>query len=195
MDEGSWATAQLSLRRQTRSFATASDFSGQLSVEGGLGPLDYGRAFGAARWQAPVGHTRVVVRAAAGVLAGQAPRHRAFVLGGRGTLLGEAFRGTGGRRMALTSLEWQLPVRIPEIRLGSFAGTGPALTVAPNVAVGWTGGRVQGFFAAPAGGPQAAFGLAFAWFHDLIRLDVGYGARSRRFAAAVDVSRDFWDIL
>jgi hypothetical protein len=195
VDEGDWATAQLTLRRQTRSFATTSDFSGLVAIEGGLGPLDYARAFGEARWQAPLRHTRVVVRAAAGVLAGQAPRHRAFVLGGRGTLLGEAFRSLGGRRLAWTSVEWQVPVTIPELRLGSFAGTGPVLTVAPNLAVGWIGGRIAGLPAGPARGPDAAFGLGLAWFHDLIRLDLGYGARGRRFAAAVDVSRDFWDIL
>ena len=195
VEEGSWATARLTVRRQTRSFATTSDFSGQVVIEGGLGPLDYGRAFGEARWQVPAGATLVVLRAAGGALTGQAPRYRGFVLGGRGTLLGEPFRGVGGRRMLWAALEWQLPVRIPELHLGSFAGTGPTLTVAPNLGVGWAGGRMPGFFAAPSAGAEAAAGLGLAWFHGLLRLDAGYGLRSRRFAFAVDVSRDFWDIL
>jgi hypothetical protein len=42
---------------------------------------------------------------------------------------------------------------------------------------------------------EPALGLGFGWFHDLLRLDLGVGLRGGRFAAALDVSRDFWDIL
>jgi hypothetical protein len=40
-----------------------------------------------------------------------------------------------------------------------------------------------------------AVGLGFAWLHGLLRFDAGYGVRSRLVAFAVDVSRDFWEIL
>jgi hypothetical protein len=117
------------------------------------------------------------------------------VLGGRGSLLGEPFHGLGGRRMGWTSVEWQLPVRIPEIRMGSFAGTGTGLTLAPNVGIGWVGGAIPGFPATPVRGPDVAAGLGASWLHDLLRFDVGYGFKSRQFGFSVDVSRSFWGIL
>ena len=196
VDEGGWTTVRAVWQRRTPSFASAEDLSGRVEVEGGLGPADYVRAFGELRWQRPLGPgASLLVRAAAGGGTARLPRHRGFVLGGRGTLLGEPFRAFGGTRMAWLSAEWRQQVRIPELRLGSFAGTGPAATLAPNVAVGWTGGRIAGFVGAPTSGPEVAIGLGAAWLHGLLRLDAGYGVRSRRFAFAVDVSRDFWDIL
>jgi hypothetical protein len=195
VDEGDWATARLTLRRRSGSFATTAEASGRLELEAGVGPLDYWRGFAEGRGQLPAGRTTVVLRAAAGALGGEAPRHRAFVLGGRGTLLGSAFRGAGGRRMAWTSVEWQVPVGVPEVRLGSFAGTGRSITVAPGVAVGWAGGAVPGFPAVPLQGPEATIGLGVELFHRLLRVDVGYALRAGAFGAAVDVSRDFWDIL
>ena len=99
------------------------------------------------------------------------------------------------RRMAWGSAEWQVPVGIPEIRMGSFAGTGRKLTVAPNVAAGWTGGRVAALAAGPWRDADVSLGLGIAWLHDLLRVDAGYGISSRRFGFSVDISRSFWDIL
>ena len=62
------------------------------------------------------------------------PRYRSFVLGGRGTLLGEPFRAYGGRTVALAHMEWRFEVPFPAVPLGSFASTGRHLTVAPFVA-------------------------------------------------------------
>ena len=52
------------------------------------------------------------------------PAYRSFVLGGRGTLVGEPFRAYGGRAVALAQLEWRFEVPAPAIPLGSFASTG-----------------------------------------------------------------------
>jgi hypothetical protein len=191
--EGEWTVARLTLKRRTPSFAVNRDFSGRIDVEGGLGPSDYLRTFAELRWQLPVGATSFLVRGAVGATQGNLPDHRAFVLGGRGTMLGEPFRGRRGARMAWGSAEWQIPVGIPEIRMGSFAGTGRRLTLAPNVAVGWTGGLVSG--TGPATGADVSFGLGASWLHDLLRFDAGYGISSHRFGFSVDVSRGFWDIL
>jgi hypothetical protein len=194
VDEGEWTTARLAWQRHSPSFAAASDLSGRVEVEGGLGPADYVRGFGELRWQRPVGTSTLLVRAAAGAGSNALPRHRGFVLGGRGTLLGEPFRGTGGRRFGWLSLEWQHEIGVPELKLGSFAGTGPRATVAPTLALGWTGGGIAGFFAQP-GSPDATVGLGVAWLHGLLRFDVGYGLRAKRLGFALDVSRDFWEIL
>jgi hypothetical protein len=69
------------------------------------------------------------------------------------------------------------------------------MTVAPFVALGWADGRIPSASGAPSRGVEPAVGLGLGWFHNLLRLDVGYGVRSRRVAGALDVSRDFWDIL
>lgn len=45
------------------------------------------------------------------------------------------------------------------------------------------------------GGPEATVGLGFELFHRLLRVDLGWAVQARAFGAAVDVSRDFWDIL
>jgi hypothetical protein len=196
VDEGGWTVARLALKRRTPSFAVTRDLSGHVELEGGRGPKDYLRAFAEARWQLAAGSTSLLLlRVAGGVANTDLPRHRAFVLGGRGTLLGEPFRGLAGSRTAWASAEWQVPVGIPEIRMGSFAGTGRTLTLAPNVAVGWMGGRIAGLAAGPAAGPDVSLGLGASWLHDLLRFDAGYGVTSRRFGFSVDVSRSFWDIL
>jgi hypothetical protein len=196
VDEGGWSIARLTVRRRAPSFASFSDLSGRAELEGGTGPGGrYIRAYGELRWQTTAGATGLLVRVAGGVAGAGLPRHRAFVLGGRGTLLGEPFRGAGGRRMAWTYAEWQVPIRVPEIHMGSFAGTGRTLTVAPNVGVGWVGGTVANFFSSPSVRPDVAVGLGASWLHDLVRLDVGYGCSSRRVGLSLDVSRSFWDIL
>ena len=208
VDHGSWAVSRLTLARRSSSFSTAGEFTFKLEVEGGFSvrndsnvngagqPLgDYARSYGELRWQAPLGATSVLLRAAGGYGTSQLPRHRAFVIGGRGSLLGEPFHGFAGSRMAWGALEWRVPVGIPEIKLGSFAGTGRSLTLAPNVSVGWVDGALPGMFVGPTGDPVVSAGLGASVFHDLLRFDVGYGFRSRQVGFAVDVSRAFWDIL
>lgn len=207
-DPGDWVLGRFTLAQRTPSFAAARDFSGRLALEAGVQPGDvtqgpnagvsypgYARGYGELRWQLPAGSTSLLLRAAGGYGTARLPRHRAFVLGGRGTLLGEAFRSFGGRAMAWGSAEWRVPVSIPELKLGSFAGTGRTLTLAPNVAVGWVSRPIAGLFAAPSGDPVASLGLGASWFHDLVRFDLGYAPRIRTFGFAFDVSRDFWDIL
>jgi hypothetical protein len=195
VDAGNWGVARLALRRNAPSFAATRDFSGRIEIEAGRGPRDYVRGFAELRWQVPAGTTSFLARAAAGAANAGVPRHRAFVLGGRGTLLGEPFRGRGGSRTAWLYGEWQVPVGIPELRMGSFAGTGKRLTLAPTVGVGWTGGRVAGLPGIPSPGPDVSVGIGASWLHDLLRFDAGYGLRSREFGFSVDVSRSFWGIL
>jgi hypothetical protein len=195
VDRGYWTTARLAWRRRTSSFAARSDLSGRLELELGAGDTVYARCFAEVRWQVPAGAASLLVRAAGGAAAGAVPRHRGFVLGGRGTLLGEPFRGSGGSRMGWLALEWRQSVPFPEVRLGSFAGTGSRVQLIPNAAIGWTGGRIAGFMAAPGAGPDASLGIGVSWPHSLLRLDVGYGVRSRRLGFSIDVDRSFWDIL
>lgn len=194
-DAGDYSLARLVLRRQSGSFATERELAGRLEVEVATGERRYARSYGELRWQLPAGEQRFIVRLAGGAATRELPRHRAYVLGGRGTLLGEPFRSRAGRAMAWGAVEWQLPVAVPEIPLGTYGGTGRTATLAPWVAAGWTGGRVADHPAPVSRGPDAAVGLGLSLFHDLLRLDVGLGLGSGDVRGALDVSRLFWDIL
>ena len=191
---GDWTTLRLSLRRLPPSFTTVRSFSGRLDVEGGL-DRTYLRAYGDLRWQVPAAGGWLVARASAGVGTAGLPDHRAFVLGGRGTLLGEGFRSFVGRQEAWSQIELRLPVSVPELPLGSYAGTGSGATLIPFVAAGWTGGSILPALGSPSRGIRPVVGVGFGWLHDLLRLDVGYGLRTGRFGASLDVTRDFWEIL
>jgi hypothetical protein len=65
----------------------------------------------------------------------------------------------------------------------------------PFVAAGWAGGRVEGALAAPSDGVRPVVGLGVEWPLNLLRLDIGVSPRTGRIGVAIDVSRDFWDIL
>jgi hypothetical protein len=192
---GDWSRVRVSLRRLAPSFTTVRNLSGRLEVEGGSGASSYLRSYGEIRWQVPAGNGWLVARASAGAATRDLPAYRAFVLGGRGTLLGESFRAYAGRASVWGSLDLRFPVAVPELALGSFAGTGRTLTLIPFLAAGWVGETVIPSLGVPSRGVRPVAGLGLEWFHDLIRIDAGYGLRTGRLGAAVDVSRDFWDIL
>lgn len=192
---GEWTRAQLSLRRTAPSFTMVRSLSGRLELEGGAGSSEYLRGYGELRWQVPAGSGWLVARASAGLATRDLPSWRAFVLGGRGTLLGEGFRAYAGRATAWGSLDLRLPVGVPEIPLGSFAGTGRTLTLIPFVAAGWMALPVQPALGAATRGVRPVVGLGLEWFHDLVRFDAGFAPGTGKVGFSVDVSRDFWDIL
>jgi len=194
--EGGWAYARLGLHRQASSFAMVREFSGRVEVEGArFAARRYGRLYAEGRWHVPVRPGWVVLRGSLGLSTAALPAHRVFVLGGRGTLVGEGFRAYAGRQAAWLSADLRLPLPVPEIPLGSFAGTGRTATLSPFVAVGWVNGVVAGAPGVPSRGVRPVVGLGIEWPHDLLRFDIGVSPRSGRVGLAVDVSRGFWDIL
>src|SRR5258708_13945585 len=94
---------QLAVERQSEGFAVLRDLHVETMLEGGRkdGGATYLRLSGAGHVLFPAGSTRLLLRGQAGVASADLPAHRAFVLGGRGTLLGDDYRQWGGRRMAL----------------------------------------------------------------------------------------------
>ena len=194
--EGTWTYAHLGLLRQASSFAMVREFTGRAELEGAaLGSAWYARVYAEGRWQIPAGSGWVVLRGSAGAATRGLAAHRAFVLGGRGTLVGEGFRAFTGRQAAWVSADLRLPTAVPEIALGSFAGTGRTATLVPWIAAGWTGGAVAGTPGATARGLRPVLGLGLEWPHDLLRVDAGVSPRTGRVGVVVDVSRAFWDIL
>ncbi len=194
--DGDFSVASLTLRRRSEGFAVRRDLAAELSVESGRmdgGPA-YVRVAAAGHVLMPVGGSRVLVRLQGGAAGDGLAPHRAFVLGGRGTLLGDEFREWGGRRAALVHLEWRAPVPFVRMAAGPYARTPGTITLAPYAAAGWTDRPIAGTPWRATPGARVTVGLGAEWL-GVFRLDVGYGLESRRVRIAFDVTRDFWDIL
>src|SRR5204863_406593 len=146
----------------------------------------YLRLSGAGHVLFPLGATRLLARAQGGIATADLPAHRAFVLGGRGTLLGDEFRRWGGGRVGLLHLEWRVPVPFVSLGVGPYARTPRTLTVAPYVAFGWAAAPVAGtpWMATP--GTRITIGLAFEWL-GVFRWEAGYGTATHRLGLAFDV--------
>src|SRR5438034_290451 len=187
---------QVALERKSEGFAVRRDLHVEAVLEGGRkdGGATYLRLSGAGHVLLPVGATRLLVRAQGGVASADLPAHRSFVLGGRGTLVGDVFRRWGGRRVALLHLEWRLPVPFVSLGVGPYARTPRILTVAPYVALGWAAGPVAGTPWTATPGTRVTVGLAFEWL-GVFRWEAGFGTATHRVGLAFDVTRDFWGIL
>ena len=188
--------ALLAVRRNSEGFAVQRDLAAQATLEAGRvdGGTGYWRLSGSGHVLLPAGATRLLVRAEGGVAGRGVPAHRAFPLGGRGTLLGDDFRAWGGARMALVHVEWRLPVPFVSIGLGSYARTPRTLTVAPYVAAGWADQPVPGTPWAATPGARLTLGLALEWL-GIFRLEAGLDTERRRTRFALDVTRDLWSVL
>jgi hypothetical protein len=187
---------ELVLRRPGLGLAVRRDLHAQLAVEAGRldGGVTYGRAATDGYLLVPLGATRVLIRAQGGIASANLPPHRAFVLGGRGTLLGDAFRSWGGRRMALTHVEWRVPVPFLSLAVGPGTRTPRSIAVAPFVAAGWSDRPIAGTPWAATPGARLTTGLALEWL-GVFRFEAGIGAQSHQAGFSFDVTRDFWDIL
>jgi hypothetical protein len=194
--DGDFSAASLTLRRKSEGFAVRRDLAAELTVEGGRadgGPA-YVRLAAAGHLLVPTGGARLLVRVQGGAAGDGLPPHRAFVLGGRGTLLGDAFREWGGRRAALVHLEWRAPVPFVRMAAGPYARTPGTITLAPYAAAGWSDRPLPGTPWRATPGARVTLGLGVEWL-GVFRLEAGYGLESRRARVAFDVTRDFWDIL
>ncbi|MDQ3426197.1 MAG: hypothetical protein M3477_00065 [Gemmatimonadota bacterium] len=192
---GTYRTARLSLERASGGIAVRRDLQGRVALEAGEGPSDYVRGTLEGRWLASLGGSELLSRVYLGAGNDGLPAHRSFVIGGRGTLVGEPFRAYGGRTAALAHLEWRLEVPAPAIPLGSFASTGRTLTLAPFVAAGYAERPISGVPWRSSGGVRPVAGVAVEWFMRLLRVEAGIGLRDGRVGLTVDINRDWWGLL
>ena len=167
----------------------------RVGLDGGIGRTEWGRATLRFQGGAHLGATELRLDGYGGAATAGTPAWRTFVLGGRGTLLGERYRGWGGRQMALGTLEWRIPAPIPAISLGDFASTGHEAVIAPFVAAGWAGGPVQGMPWRPTDGVRVTTGVALELFYRLIRIEAGRSVRTGDVGVTVDVGRAWWGVL
>jgi len=192
VSDGDYSTATLTLRRRSEGFAVRRDVAGETTLEFGE---RYTRLSGTAHLLVPIGAgaSRLLTRVQFGLATRNLSPHRAFVLGGRGTLLGDGFRDWGGRRAALVHIEWRTPV--PFIRLSAGPARTPGtITLAPYAAWGWTAEPVALTPWRAAPGTRVTLGLGAEWL-GLLRWEAGYGLQTHQLHVAFDVARDFWDIL
>ncbi len=192
---GSHRVAQLEFERGSAGIAVSRDLQARVAVEAGEGSARYLRAQASAQWSARIAGSELVSRLYIGAGTEGLPAYRSFVLGGRGTLVGERFRAYGGREMALAHLEWRFDLPAPAISLGTFASTGRRVTLAPFVAAGYAARR-YGFL--PWGntdGVRPVAGLALELFMRLIRFEAGVGLQDGQVGVTVDISRDWWGLL
>jgi hypothetical protein len=195
LGSGTRRTARLDLERASGGVAASRDLQGRLSLEAGEGATAYLRATAEGRWLVSLGGSALLSRAYLGVGTQDLPAHRSFVVGGRGTLVGEPFRAYGGRTAALAHVEWRFEVPVPAIPLGSFTSTGRRMVVAPFVSAGYAARPLTGLPWGSSEGVRPVAGLALEWFMRLIRVEGGIGLRDGRFGVTVDVSRDWWGLL
>ena len=166
-----------------------------LAVEGGGGARDYLRVTSAVSGIVRAGPGSLSVRVEGGVGSRDLPAYRSFAIGGWSTLVGEPFRAWGGRRMALAAFEYRLDAPFPALALGAFASTGRSITLAPFVAAGWSGGRMEGMPWGVSRHPRTVAGLAVEWFHHLLRIETGVSLHTGRVGVTVDFSREWWEVL
>jgi hypothetical protein len=185
----------VSLERGSGGIAVRRDLQGRLALEAGEGSGEYIRATVSGRWLASLGGSELLTRVYFGAGSRRLPPHRSFVLGGRGTLVGEPFRRYGGKSVALGHLEWRFDMPAPALGLGSFASTGRRITLAPFLSAGYTADPLPGLPWAATGGVRPVVGLALEWFMRLIRVEAGIGVRDGDLGITVDINRDWWGLL
>jgi hypothetical protein len=195
LGSGTDRVLRLALERGSGGVAVRQDLQGRVSLEGGEGARDYFRAAVEGRWLVTLGSSELLSRTYLGVGTDELPAYRSFVMGGRGTLVAEPFRAYGGRTAALGHVEWRFQVPVPSIPLGSFASTGPRVTVAPFLSAGYASRSIPELPWGTTGGVRPVAGLALEWFMRLIRVEAGIGLRDGRFGVTLDVNRDWWGLL
>jgi hypothetical protein len=195
LGSGTYGVARLTLERASAGVGAHRDLQGRASVELGAGPSDYLRATGEVQWLATLAGSQLLTRWYLGAGTTQLPAHRSFVIGGRGTLVGEPFRKYGGRYVALGHLEWRFDLPVPALELGSFASTGRHITLAPFVAAGYTAEPIDQLPTKNTEGVRPVAGVALELFMRLLRLEAGIGLRDGVIEVTVDVNRDWWGLL
>ena len=186
---------RLTFERASGGIAVSHDLQGSISLESGRNGANYWRAAAQGRWLTAVFGQELVSRGYLGWGSSHLPMYRSFVMGGRGTLLGEPFRAYGGRSMALFQSELRFEAPFPAIPLGSFASTGRTIVVAPFVAAGWTERSYSELPWLASDGVRPVAGIALEWFMRLVRLEAGIGLRTGKIGVTVEVHRDWWGIL
>lgn len=133
----------------------------------------------------------------AGIAGGTLPVQRLFLLGGRGTVPGFAFRQWGGDRVALWRGEVSRSFAWPWVNLRLIGAAGTADAAGPG------SGAAERLGVGPTSGIRTSLGGGVGLIYDLVRLDVVRGIGGARsgdpvagdWAILFSINPQFWDIL
>ncbi|HEX5726052.1 MAG TPA: hypothetical protein VFX98_11340 [Longimicrobiaceae bacterium] len=127
---------------------------------------------------------------AGGAAFGTLPRQELYLLGGRGTVPGYAFRAFGGDRFALLRATASAELESPYLRgrLLAAAGWADAGAAGEDALLLWP--------AATARDPFVSVGVGVGIFYDILRVDLARGLGSGGgWELIVEANPSFWDFL
>ena len=168
--------------------------AGRLDLEAGSADQAYLRLGVEVAGQLALGPGTMRLEARAGLGTAGLPGYRGFVLGGRGSLLGEPYRAYGGRRALLVRAEWQLPVTLPMADLGGL-GASRGAVVAPFLALGSAGAAFEDLPWQASPGLRPVVGVASELLFKVFRIEAGYALQTGRIGFTVDAHPAWWPIL
>jgi hypothetical protein len=124
------------------------------------------------------------------------PLHRAFVLGGRGSLVGHPTRRWWGRRVLRLELArpFDIGIGVPHLPGIPPVGAIPS-RVAPFVAVAAVGGALPLAPGDPTGRLEATLGLRLDLWGPVLRVEVGWDPRRGHVGVTLDAHPDWWPML
>ena len=116
-----------------------------------------------------------------------APRHRRFLLGGRGTLPGYEFREFAGSGFTYARFESSTAVREPWLRLGLFGAVGATWLGDDVVPASWN--------ASATGLARYSAGFTASALWDVLEFELGRGLNGGGWEFQLYVSKRFWPWL
>ncbi len=164
-------------------------------VEVGWGDRRYARLMGEGALPVPAGPGMLVSSVRVALATEGVPPYLTTPLGGRGTLVGEAFRAFGGRQAGLARLEWRVPVRLPWRGDGLPGVSGRNIVVAPFVAGGVAWGESGGGPWVSSEGMRPVLGVASELLFGVVRVEAAWAPSARRVGVVVDASPAWWGVL
>lgn len=167
----------------------------QLATEAGSGTARWGRAEASWRGGTPLGRGRLGAAIEGGVATEEVPGYRGFVLGGRHTLPGLAYRALGGRRMARAEIGWTVPIDVPTPPIPNARGLRLPSTLTPFLAAGVAAGDDARWPWRATGRIEPVAGLRLDLWGPLVRVEAGVALRSGRFGIGLDAHPDWWPVM
>jgi hypothetical protein len=201
VDEGTLVSGTASVERPMRD-AGLSAWSGQLAVEAGCFE---GECYGRPTIDATlVRHAAdrsgdLRLRGSAGFVTGTPPAQRMFLLGGRNTLPGYAYRSFAGDAFAIADAELTRDIARPWLRARLLAAAG-WVGAPERIDTSPAGGRPSSdafrrWQTDPTDGIRASAGAGVGLFWDVLRLDVVRGLRGGEWQLLFSVKPSLWNVL
>ncbi|MBI4521221.1 MAG: hypothetical protein HY701_10315 [Gemmatimonadetes bacterium] len=187
IDEGNLRAMTLTLERLAPPGLSAFGVSGEARLtSGAFDGAAFARGEGALLWKRQSYETEreLSLEVRVGTNLGDSPKQMRFLLGGRETLPGYAYRSFSGDRLALARLEGSTPLYSPLVRGRAFAAAGYA---GPRGAAMVDDGGLGG-----TGSVRTSVGVGLGLGFDILRVDVARGLNSGEWQLLFSVNRSFW---